>query len=390
MRVMVFGGMSQSLINFRGPLLREMVKRGHSIWASAGEVDPQVVETLKKWGIHFIPINLSRTGMNPIKELQTLFQSWKVMRRLKPDTVLCYTIKPVIWGGLAARMCGIRQSFSLVTGLGYAFMNKSGTMVRLVGWFARMLYRVSLKNSRKVFFQNPDDMRELMDLGFVKTEQCVVLNGSGVDLDHFRFCAGERATRREPNRFSCLLIARLLWDKGIGEYVAAARTIKKKYPQVRFQLAGGFDSSPISISKSDLEGWINEGIIEYLGYLKDVRPSLSECDLYVLPSFYYEGTPRTVLEAMAIGRPIITSDAPGCRETVRPGKDGWRHFQKLKIGANGILVPVKDVGALVSAIMYLVSTPGAIQSMGLESRSYAEERYNVHKVNEVLLMHMQL
>lgn len=389
MRVMILGGVSQSLINFRGPLLREMVKRGYSVWASAGEVHPQVVETLKKWGIRFVPIHLSRTGMSPMEELRTLFQSWKIMHRLKPEVVLCYTIKPVIWGGLAAWMCGIGQSFSLVTGLGYAFMNKGGTMARLVGWFARILYRASLKSSRKVFFQNPDDMREFVNLGLVKTEQCAVLSGSGVDLDHFRFSSRERAMGSERNRFSCLLIARLLWDKGIGEYVAAARAIKKQYPQVRFQLAGGLDPNPISISRSDLDRWINEGVIEYLGPLKDVRPSLSKCDLYVLPS-YREGTPRTVLEAMAIGRPIITSDAPGCRETVRPGNGGWYHSGKLKIGANGILVPIKDVDALVSAIMYLVSTPGAIQSMGLASRSYAEERYDVHKVNEALLMHMQL
>ncbi len=474
MNVLIIGGTSKSLVNFRGTLIRAMLSRGHEVMACAGEPYPKAIETLRDWGVRFAPVPIARAGMNPLNDLRTCVELIRFMRRVKPDTVLAYTIKPVIWGGLAARLTGVRRSFSLITGLGYAFTNQTADhrpqtedqmpettsrKQRLAGWVAKRLYKTSLKHSRKVFFQNPDDQREFVETGLVNAHKCVVVSGSGVDIKHFQTADCQPITdNRQPATF--LLIARLLWDKGIGEYVRAARSLRgggqraegktadcrpsfakatagkpqttdlvststgnlqpvtangqrpTVNPFPRFLIAGSVDPNPSSVSQHEMDAWASEGVVNYLGYLEDVRQAYEQCSVYVLPS-YREGTPRTVLEAMAMGRPIITTDAPGCRETVRPKGGGEtadhrpqtaavgtdrrnqerREYEvrgKLKIGLNGILVPPRDTGALAEAMRFFIDHPDQIAIMGRESRRYAENRYDVHKVNEVMLREMGL
>jgi glycosyltransferase involved in cell wall biosynthesis len=211
----------------------------------------------------------------------------------------------------------------------------------------------------------------MISKGILKNnEKTVLINGSGVDLDVFR---------QAPilPSISFLLIARLIKEKGIYEFVESARTVRKKYPNVKFKLVGFLDKNPRSISEYDLQSWIESGEIDYKGYMKDVRPAIEESSVYVLPSYYREGIPRSILEAMAMGRPIITSDAPGCRETVQEGR-------------NGFLVPVKNVSALVDAITYFVEHPEEVVRMGGESRQIAIEKYDVHKVNAKILNIMEL
>ena len=230
---------------------------------------------------------------------------------------------------------------------------------------------MALKGNTKVFFQNPDDMELFAELNLIRgTEQAVLINGSGVDIEHYR------EVRPVTEKIVFLLIARLIRDKGLYEYVEAARIIKQHYPEVVFRLVGPFDSNPTAISEATVNQWQGEGVIEYAGETKDVRPYIAGSSVYVLPS-YREGTPRTVLEAMSMGRPIITTDAPGCRETVIHGK-------------NGYLVPVKNLDALVEALERFIANPELIPIMGKESRKIAEEKYDVRKVNATILNTMGL
>ncbi|MDN5881511.1 MAG: glycosyltransferase family 4 protein [Nitrosospira sp.] len=233
------------------------------------------------------------------------------------------------------------------------------------------LYRHAFGRCTRVLFQNPDDRDEFVARRVVDGEKCALVNGSGVDLDVFRLTplpAGGGTI--------FLLIARLLGDKGIREYAQAAALVRRSYPEARFWLVGPGDPSPDAISETEVKGWEQSGAIEYFGEAADVLPFLEKGAVYVLPS-YREGTPRTVLEAMAVGRPVITTDAPGCRETVADGD-------------NGYLVPVRNVEALAEAMCRFLDNPELIKQMGRRSREIAEERFDVHKVNKQMLAAMGL
>jgi glycosyltransferase involved in cell wall biosynthesis len=233
------------------------------------------------------------------------------------------------------------------------------------------LYRIALKGNERVFFQNPDDIDAFVSLQIVRPEMVTKTNGSGVNLEHYSVQAETVKDDNLENRVTFLLIARLLVEKGVREYVAAARAIKRKYAEARFMLVGwSFEENPSAISSTQVEAWREEGLVEIFGETNDVRPYIASSSVYVLPS-YREGTPRTVLEAMAMGKPIITTDVPGCRETV---VDGF----------NGFLVKVKDKDMLAEAMEKFIVEPELIKTMGAASRRFAEEKYDVHKVNQVI------
>jgi len=369
-RVLILGGIAESLIKFRGALIQEMVAAGHQVIACAPRASQEVRDALIDMGVIYKAIDLDRTGMKPLQDIRTLFQLVKLFNAVKPEMFFGYTIKPVIYGSIAARLVGVPNIYSMISGLGYAF-TKTGFKSRLVGVIARWLYRLALSFNQKVFFQNPDNIQLITKMGIIKNyEKAVLVNGSGVDIDYFR-------PAPTPSTLSFLLVARLIKDKGVYEYAEAARIIKQSYPEVKFSLVGFIDSNPSAISEQDLNSWIDNGIIDYLGYLHDVRPAISASSVYVLPSFYPEGTPHSVLEAMAMAKPIITTDMPGCRETVVNGE-------------NGFLIPVKDIAALVAAIKIFIQEPTKIELMGQASRRIAEERYDVHKVNAIILKAMRL
>jgi glycosyltransferase involved in cell wall biosynthesis len=369
MKITVIAGLADSLINFRGPLLRELTQAGHEVTALAPGGSTQLGQALSLMGVAFDVVDIERNGMNPLKDIRALLQLWKKLRVIKPDIILAYTIKAVIYGCLAAVWAGVPHIYSMITGLGYAFTGRTWRQ-RLVKLPARFLYRLSLARNEKVFFQNSDDAAEFTRLGLVKAEQTVLINGSGVDLDHF-------ASAPHNNPYpSFLLIARLLRDKGVFEYVEAAKILKKRHIKAIFRLLGPFDSNPSAISVRQIREWERDGAIEYLRECEDVRPYITAASVYVLPS-YREGTPRTVLEAMSMGRPIVTTDAPGCRETVVEGE-------------NGFLVSVGDASALADAMEKFIQDPAIISSMGRRSREIAEEKYDVRKVNRVIMKTMGL
>lgn len=373
MRILVIAGCARSLVRFRGFLLQRFIDEGYVVHAAAPDIISDQSATLKLVGMgvetHVFP--MSRAGLSPISDLMALLSLGRLMLRIGPDVVLAYTIKSVIWGTLAAWATGVPHRVSLITGLGYAFTGEFKGKRRFVNGIARWLYRLALNRATLVFFQNRDDAALFRKLAIVpKTVPVVVVNGSGVDTEAFspaRFAAG-------GIRF--LLIARLIGDKGIREYVAAATVLRKRHPEVEFHLVGGLDPNPDAIREPEVQSWQASGAIVWHGALADVRPSIGASHVYVLPS-YREGTPRTVLEAMAMGRPIITTDAPGCRETVIEGK-------------NGFLVPVRSVDGLVLAMRRFIEQPELIERMGRRSREIAEQKYDVHKVNAVMLKAMGL
>ena len=369
----MIAGLSRSLLNFRGPFLAAIQSRGHEVIAIApiDEGTESVKSELANRSIAFESINLARGGLNPGQDLASIRQLQQAFERLRPDLVLAYTAKPVIYSGIAARRVGNIRFFPLITGLGYAFMEGGDLKRRLVRGVVEQLYRRSLAGAETVIFQNPDDEllfreRRLMPA----TVPSARVNGSGVDLEAF-------PSQTLPKAPIFLMLARLVVDKGVREYVEAARIVRQRFPQAVFRLAGKLDPNPAGIQRRELKGWVATGAIEYLGEVHPVHDLLAQCRFYVLPS-YREGTPRSVLEAMAISRPIITTVAPGCRETV-------------KHGVNGLLIPPRDAGALADAMIRLIESSDAeVQRMADASLALVREKFDVHKVNQRMLEIMGL
>ena len=368
-KILIAAGLGSSLLRFRGELIKSWLETGHQVVAAAPDGDAQ--KPLQELGAGFNRIPLKRSSLNPLNDLWLLIKMKILIRREKPDYLLFYTAKPVIYGSLAAYFYPRGKVFSMITGLGYAFSGELGLRAFLRKLMI-FLYRVSLARNDKVFFQNPDDCNMFRRLNLVKADQAFVTNGSGVNITDFNTVPlpGEKA--------NFLMIARLVREKGFAEYVEAARIVKRRHPRACFKLIGwALDDSPSSINRDEVNAWQDEGIVKVIGATEDVRPHIAGAGVYVLPSYYGEGTPRTILEAMAMGRPIITTDSPGCRETVANG-------------LNGFLVPVKDSMALAEAMEKFIKEPALAEQMGAESRKLAVDKYDVRKINRIINSEMGL
>lgn len=368
MIVLLNGSYAPSLILFRGPLIQAMIARGHSVHCTAPDVSPEIAATLTGWGAQVHEVPLSRRGLGLGGQLGYLAALRRVMRAVKPDLVIGYTIKPNVFGSLAARSLGIRSA-SMVTGLGFAFSGTGTFVQRQAMRLSRLLYRAATGANARVIFQNNDDLADMVAAGCLADPgKARLVNGSGVDLAHY-------APAPLPGEPVFLMIARLLVAKGAREYAAAAIRLKQSRPDWRFLLVGFLDEGPDGITADELAGWQGAGI-EFLGELTDVRPAIRQASVYVLPS-YREGTPRSVLEAMAMGRPVVTTDAPGCRETVVDGE-------------SGLLVPVRDVDALATAMEQLGGNAALRTRMAAAALARAREKYAVEKVNAALMAHLGL
>lgn len=362
-RVVVVTNSYTYMVRFRRELLLDIQSLGHRVTLACPASDSYALGAVDL-PVERIDLPLTQHGVNIFSELRALFVLYKMLRELKPDLVLNFTIKPALYGSISAAWAKVPRIVSVFTGLGYWFTRSDGDS-SLIGIIIKAGLRLALNRNELVFFQNTDDQRLLVEEKLVALSKTRIVDGSGVDISHF----APRASLPAPNTF--LLVGRLLREKGIREYVAAARKLKSTYPSAAFSLLGPIDTSPSAISSKELQEWIAEGVITYLGEVADVRPLVQGAGVIVLPS-YREGTPRSVLEAMAMGKPIVASDAPGCRETVRNG-------------VNGFLVPVGDVEALSAAMARFIENPQLEKKMGTESRRLAMERYDVRKVNAAFL-----
>ncbi|MDZ4297747.1 MAG: glycosyltransferase family 4 protein [Moraxellaceae bacterium] len=372
-RILILAGSCKSLINFRGAFINSMCEQGHIVEVAAPNINDNIsnLNLLSDLGVEYHDIALKRANINPFYDFVTFFSIVRLLKKNNPDLLFCYTIKPVIYGAFASSLSNVPRCVVLITGLGYAFTGDATGKRALVKLIVRGLYKFALRRSSLIFFQNPDDRDDFAKMGLLPKEvPVVIVNGSGVDLDVFK----PAPFPQTPLRF--LLIARLLGDKGIREFVSAANIVKATHPTIEFHLVGGVDSNPDSISEAEVRSWHESGDIKWHGALDDVRHVIANSHVYVLPS-YREGTPRTVLEAMAMGRPIITTNSPGCRETVVNGY-------------NGFLVPVRSVESLVNVMNYFIDKPELVSEMGARSFQIAKNKYDVHKVNAKMFKAMEL
>lgn len=355
-----------SLINFRGKLIQDIINSGVMCHALAPDFNENYRKQLCNWGARPVGITLKRASINPFRDIYDFFCLIKTLRKIKTDALLAYFIKPVIYGALAGRFAGIKKIYCIIEGAGYIYSEHDAShnyFRKLLRQLVTVLYKISLGQASVVIFLNPDDKRLFVnEIRVVKESRAVVINGIGVDLEYYNYTPPVN----EPVTF--ILVARMLQYKGIREFAGAASRLREKYDNVRFLLVGGIDDNPASVGQDELKTWDDSGLLEWMGDVEDVRPHIAVSSVIVLPSYYREGLPRSLMEGMAMGRPVITTDTPGCRETVVPGE-------------NGYLVKPGDLAGLATAMDKFVQSPGRIEAMGRKSRSMAEQHFDVTRIN---------
>lgn len=357
---------AETFVSFRGHLVDALRERGISVSYFGPPVDRITRAWLLARDMPIVEIAIRRNSLSPLADVRSWLAILRGLRSLKPEAVIATRVKSSIYGLLAAATVRVPYRFVFVTGLGYAFAERErDARWRAVNGLARALYRRGLRHATAVAFQNADDERDFRSSRMLPDHvPSTIVNGSGVDTAYY-------AVAPLPDSAGCVFAGRLLTDKGLGELIDAARVVKAARPEVSFTVIGPEETNPAAFPMAKLLAAVDEGLIEFAGNVADVRPFIAASSIFVLPS-YREGTPRSVLEAMAMGRAIITTDVPGCRDTVEHGR-------------NGFLVPPRDSAALADAVLSLAANPGLIASMGAASRRLAAEKYEVRKVTSALI-----
>jgi glycosyltransferase involved in cell wall biosynthesis len=366
-KIVLFANTDWYLYNFRLSLAKELRVHGHEVIlvSAPGPFEPLLQES----GFHWVPFPLSRQGINPFYELRTLWRLTRLYHQLGPDIVHHFTIKPVLYGSIAAHVLGIHGIINSITGLGHLFIDPE-PITRLLRRLASWLYRLYLRGT-EVIFENPEDRRIFIEWKFIKPGQAHLILGTGVDVERFR------PTDKENNPPIVLFSSRMLVTKGILEYVDAIRILKKKGIQARFALAGNTDAgNPASIPEEQIEAWKQSGLVEWWGWQSDMPAALARTDIFCLPS-YREGVPNALLEATACGLPIVTTDTPGCRDVVTHG-------------VNGLLVPVKNAQAIADALELLIGDPELRRRMGNAGREIAVNFSDIKINRETLAVYSLL
>lgn len=347
---------SWNIVNFRRGLVEELRRDGWRIvaLAPADAYSPR----LAAMGVEHLPFPIDSLGLSPLRDLGLLLRYWRALRRIRPRAFLGWTAKPNVYGSLAARLLGIPR-INNISGLGTAFI-AGGALRRIV----ETLYRLALRGAAIVFFQNEEDRDLFVERGLVERHRARLLPGSGIDLERFRPDARERP----PGPFAFLMVGRLLWQKGVREYVEAARLVRRDVPDARFRLLGFLDAPNRSaVSREEVAAWQAEGLIDYLGETDDVRPHLAAADCLVLPS-WREGLPRSLLEGAAMAKPLIATDVPGCRQIV-----GHK--------VNGLLCAPRDAEALAAAMTAMIGMGAqARAAMGAAGRARVERDFSEARV----------
>jgi glycosyltransferase involved in cell wall biosynthesis len=372
LKILVLSSLAYSLVNFRGALLDAMRDNGHDVVAVAPDRDLDVEQRLAASGIALRIVPMSRTGIGPFEDLRTTLAYLRLMRKERPDIIFAYTQKPIIYGGLAARLYRKARFFAMMSGLGYMFSTEAQHRTFLRRIFCR-LYREGLRPAVTLFVFNRDDRPDMIDAKIItQSKKVIQVPGSGIDVTHFA---------RQPipdGPVAFLLIGRLMRDKGVYDFIEAARIVRETHPTTCFRILGRPEANNLTgLDLQEVTRLTEEGVVEFLAETRDVRPTLKDATVFVLPSYHREGLPRTILEALATGRPVITTDTPGCRDPIEPG-------------VNGLLVPPKAPKALAQAMIHLIDHPALVEAMAKRSRHLAETVYNVDLVNAQLLDAMGL
>ena len=359
MKFVLVASTPESIIPFRGKLIRGLCNLGINVHICAPftNKDSGIIQELRdNYCVDVHTTALGKAGTNMLSDFRYLMRLIEIIKLVKPDMMLCYTMKPVIYGSIAGWLNKVPARFSMITGLGFLFIESQGIVNRGIQFIGTSLLSFSLQKNHKLFFQNTDDKSLFVERNIIgKNKSTCIVNGSGVDLVHYNL-------RPLPSQPSFLLIARMIKNKGIREYIEAIRKVKKNYPEVKFSMVGGIEENIDSIDPKEIQSWVLEDLVDYKGALPDVRQEIENCSIYVLPS-YREGTPRSVLEAMSMGRAIITTDVPGCRDTVIHG-------------VTGFLVRPKDSSDLANAMERLIEDEKIRATMGQKSREYAVKKYS--------------
>lgn len=390
-RMLVLTGDAKTLVYHRGELLKRFAEAGLEVVGGAAEDLPHVKSYLAELGGRYRVLPIARSSLNPVDDWRMIRALWRWLGEERPDYFFAYTIKSVAYGCLVAKLRGVPRIDALVPGLGYAFTPDGTWKQRLVHVMSRVLYSVALRCVDAVFLQNHDDARLLREIGAVPARVPVhVTLGSGVQLEEFPFRAtrGAEQLRNEGMRF--VLVTRLLRNKGVCEFAEAAAEVKQRWPLAEFILVGPPDPSPDGVPMEEVRRWQADGIIRYAGERRDIANVLREADVFVLPTYYREGVPRSTLEALSIGMPVITTDGVGSRETVSTGQLREEVAPGIVRGENGWLVPCKNAAALARACEEALRHPEVLPEMGRQSRRFAEESFDVRRVNRMMLDGMGL
>ena len=378
MKIIVLGNQAKAMSNFWSVLIRHMRRAGHEVVCCAPAGDADAEAALAAQGARLRHYALDRKGLNPLSDLRTARELFCLFRQEKPDLLFASTIKPVIYGCLAAKLARVPHIYATITGLGYAF-EADTFLKKCVNRLGRLLYATALAGVEGVFFQNQDDIAVFRQSGILGSS-ARVLTARGTGVDTRRFAPTPFPNYSPDGQLNgapvFLLVARLLEAKGLPEYAEAARLLKARYPEARFQVLGPPEKGLGSVSLEQVRAWEQQGSIEYLGETRDVRPYVTAAHVLVLPS-WREGTPTSIMEGMSMGRPAVVTDAPGCREVVRPG-------------VNGYLVPVRDPQALASAMEAFITSPQNIARMGQAGRELALSEFDAEKVAARILEDMHV
>jgi glycosyltransferase involved in cell wall biosynthesis len=362
--ILIIGALPESLLNFRGELIKDFIATGLKVSAAASNATLDQIKCIRNLGVEYHQYSVARNKISIGSDLLSIFLLFKLILKTKPDIVFSYTITPIIWSGIVLLFFKKIKFFALVEGLGYAFGDK--TLYRkCVKFIVCILYKLSLSKSNQVIFLNVDNADFFRNNKLVNRKKIRLIDGIGVDLEYFK----PTPLPDMPIVFLC--ISRLLIEKGLREYVEAARIVKIIYPQATFKLVATSDLSSDRVHPDEVNQWKRDNFIELLSPQSDVRPFIKNSHIYVLAS-YHEGMPRTTMEAMAMARPIITTDVPGCRETVNEG-------------VNGFLVPKQNAQALADRMIWMVENNHLCQQMGQASHDMAIKRFDVRKINKQIM-----
>lgn len=369
MKVAIIGTTASSVCGFRRDLISQLVSNGVEVFALAVDFDDSSRDFIQALGATPVDFTLRRSSLNPFSDLADMWKLSRVLKKIGPDVVLSYFSKPVIYGTLAAKISRVPRRVGMLEGLGYTFTDHpfpSPFKTKIIRWIQVLLYRISFRYIDEVIFLNHDDVQDLVIKNKIKVSAVTVLGPIGLDLADYPFSPPVT----DPIRF--IFVGRLLVEKGIREFVEAARIVKVSHPNSEFVVLGGLDEvNPGGLSKNAFNELIDEGLVIYPGHVADVARWISDSSVFVLPS-YREGFPRSTQEAMAIGRAVITSDAPGCRDSIIDG-------------LNGFLVPRWSSDKLADKMLFFIDNPDAVTEMGKESYCIAREKFDCHKVNLKLM-----
>lgn len=366
MKFILISPKNRTAYNFRGDLIKKIISFGYEVIVTGPNRDH--IDKIEALGAKFAEIPINKNGVNPFADIRYQKALFRLFSEEKPDVVLGYTSKPVIYGSIAAKKAGVPHIAAMVTGAGYAFTSDTAK-AKMIKKIMSVLYKKAFRCADVVIFQNEDDKKQFVRERLVLESKCRIVNGSGVNTAKF-------ARAPYPEKLTFFMLSRVMYSKGVLEYLKACETVKAKYPDVRFMLLGACENIQDSLPPEILKSYIDRGIVDYFGETDHVEDFYRQCSVYVLPS-YREGTPRTVLEAMSMGRAVITTDAPGCRGTVIDGVTGY-------------LVPIKNAEAVAEKMAEFIKHPEYVEEMGSKSAEYCYGKFDVETINKDMCDYLKI